>query len=109
MSEPKEPKKERWAFSRPELDDPAACKSYDELMAYVDYDDGYGRTDGQTIIVYRNGEVSNRYGDGTAGVLQELAKLADCEETLLHPDGEMTDVWRDCEVDDDGNFIRFLE
>lgn len=101
--------KERWAFSRSELANPAACKNDDELLAFVDYDDGYGRTEGQTIIVYRNGKVSNRYGDGTAGVIPELAELADCVEELLHDDGETTDVWRDCEVDDHGNFIRFLE
>lgn len=104
-----EPRKERWAFSRSELADPAACASDDELMAYVDYDGGYGRTEGVEIIVYRNGEVSNRFGDGTAGLLPELAELAGEVEELLHPDGETTDAWRDCEVGEKGNFVKFLD
>lgn len=102
-------RKERWAFSQDELADPASCKSDDELVAYVDYDDGHRGIEGASIIVYRNGEVSNRYSDGTAGVIKELAELADGEETLLHPDGEMTVAWCDCDVGEDGEFLRFSD
>ena len=51
--------------------------------------------------------MSNRFEDGTKGVPKEIVELADCEESLLHPDGEETEVWWDCEVDEEGNFIRF--
>jgi len=101
--------KERWAFSQAELEAPAKCRGDDELLAYVDYDDGYGRTEGVDIVVYRNGEVSNRFGDGTAGVMKELAELAGCQETLLHSDGDYTEGWKDVETDADGNFVRFID
>lgn len=105
-----EPYKERWAFSRGELADPAACTAYDDLIALVDvYDDYDCIIDTHEIIVSRNGEVSNRWGDGTVGVPPEIAELAAEVETLLHPDGDVADVWRDCEADADGKFIRFLD
>lgn len=99
---------ERWAFSESELADPSKCKSDDELVAYVDLDDGYGGTDGQQIIVYRNGRASNRYADGTAGVPEALALLAEEQETLLHTNGEDTFDWRDVETNKTGAFVQFL-
>jgi hypothetical protein len=108
-AKPIPPRKERWAFSQSELADPAACKGDDELVAYVDLDDDWDGVEGHSVIVYRNGKVSNRFSDGTAGVPRELAKLADNVESLLHPDGEETAEWRDVRVDDNGNFLRFVE
>ena len=102
-------KKERWAFSESELADPTECKSDDELVAYIDLDDGYEGTDGQQIIVYRNGRATNRYADGTVGVSEALALLAEEEESLLHDNGEDTAGWRDVETNKTGNFIRFLD
>lgn len=101
--------KERWAFSKSELADPAACNGYDDLIAFVTiYDDEGGELiDEHEVIVYRNGEVSNRFGDGTKGIPPELAELANDVETLLHPDGEETEVWKDVDADANGNFLRF--
>lgn len=99
---------ERWAFSESELANPAKCESHDELVAYVDFDNGYGGTDGQQVIVYRNGRASNRYADGTAGVPEALALLAEQEETLLHTDGRDTAAWRDVETNKAGTFVQFI-
>jgi len=98
---------ERWAFSESELANPSQCRSDNELVAYVDLNDNYGGTDGQQIIVCRNGRATNRYADGTAGVPEALALLAEEEETLLHADGDDTAGWRDVETDKTGIFIRF--
>lgn len=101
--------KERWAFSESELADPAKCESHDELVAYVDFDDGYDGTDGQQVIVYRNGRASNCYADGTRGVPLALALLAEQEESLLHIDGGDTAAWRDVETNKDGIFVQFRQ
>ncbi len=100
---------ERWAFSQSELAKPVKCNGYDELVAYVHVDDDWDSVENFGIIVYRNGEVSNRFDDGTAGVPKELVELADDEESLLHSDGEETAEWRDVEADGDGNFLRFVK
>lgn len=102
-------RKERWAFSESELANPSECKGYDELVAYVDFDDGFGGTKGVQIVVYRDGRSSNRYADGTAGISEGLAVLAELTESLLHPNGEDTEAWRDVETDKAGNFIQFLD
>jgi len=98
---------ERWAFSAGDLAAPAKCKGYDELVAYIDLDDDWEGVERHGIVVYRNGEVSNCFDDGTAGVPKELAELADKVESLLHPDGEETAVWKNVETDRHGNFIHF--
>jgi len=99
---------ERWAFSRDELDHADDCDGSDELVAYIDVDDDGNGTEGFGIVVYRNGEVSNRFDDGTVGVPKEFAALANDCESLVHPDGNETDAWCDVEVDKEtGRFIRF--
>lgn len=108
-AKPIPPREERWAFSQSELNSPAACKGDNELVAYVDLDDDWDGVEGYSIIVYRNGKVSNRFSDGTVGMPRELANLANDVESLLHPDGEETAEWRDVTVDKDGNFLRFVE
>lgn len=100
--------KERWAFSQSELADPAECKGYDELVAYIDVDDDGDGAESIGIVVCRDGTVSNRFDDGTAGVPKEFAELANECESLLHPDGEDTAAWKDVEADAEGNFVRFL-
>lgn len=100
--------KERWAFSESELANPAKCKSNDELVAYVDLDDDWEGVERHGVVVYRNGEVSNRFDDGTAGLPKGLAELAGDVESLLHPDGEETAEWKNIEVDNEGNFVKFL-
>jgi len=105
---PEPPRIERWAFSQSELANPAKCKGYDELLALVDIDDDWDGIETYEITVYRDGTVSNRFGDGTAGVPKELAALANDVESLLHPDGEETAEWKNVEVDREGNFLRFV-
>ncbi len=99
---------ERWAFSESELADPSKCNGFDELVAYIDIDDEYEGTDGQQILVYRNGRATNRYANGTVGVPEALALLAEVVESLLHDDGGDTAGWRDVETDKAGAFIQFL-
>lgn len=102
-------RKERWAFSEEESALPFACNSYDELTTTVPDPYNPGEHCELAVIVYRNGEVSNRWSDGTAGLPAEVVEMAAEEETLYHPDtDEYTDVWRDVEVDDDGNLLRLL-
>jgi len=100
-------RQERWAMSEEESALPFALNSYDELIADA-RDPENGELLEQGIIVSRNGEVSNRWDDGTVGVPADVAELADAEDTLYHPNGEETDVWRDVEVDDDGSLLRLL-
>jgi hypothetical protein len=95
---------ERWAFSESELADPYACNSYDELLVSVPDPSDPKKSLEQGIIIYRNGTVSNRWEDGTAGVPAEVVELANEEETLYHPDDDLTEEWRDVCVDDNGNF-----
>lgn len=90
---------ERWAFSESELIDSTKCKSHDELIALLPEVE-------ESVIVYRNGEVSNRYIDGTRGVRGKHAAMASDTETLLHPNGEETAIWKDVIADANGNFVR---
>ena len=96
-------REERWAFTRSELGDPGGLKSSDELIAYVE-----GATPESGVIVYRNGVVSNRYGDGTAGVTPEHRAAAESDETLWRLETQdYADEWRDVVVDENGMFVRF--
>jgi hypothetical protein len=97
---------ERWTFCESELAEPAKCNAYDELTTTVPDPDNPGEHCELNVIVYRNGEVSNRWDDGTAGVPADVAELADAEETLYHPDlDEYADVWADVFVDRDGAWL----
>lgn len=96
---------ERWAFCFGELAHPEACHSLDELTATVLDPDGSGERLEQAVIVYRNGEVSNRWEDGTAGVPADVAELAAEEENLCNPKfGQCADTWADVYVDPTGAF-----
>lgn len=94
---------ERWAFSTKELNNPSQCHSFDDLIANLpQWEIG--------IIVYRNGQVSNRWADGGFGVPAGVADEANEQETLYHPEsGEETHTWADVEVDEAGNFLRFVK
>jgi len=102
-------RKERWVFCESELTHPETCKSYDELTTTVldpDSDPDNPEHLEQGVIVYRNGEVSNRWNDGTAGIPADVAELANCEETYYHPErDEYADIWADVFVDNNGAWL----
>ena len=102
-------RRERWAFAATELADPHKCRGNNELVAYIDIDNDWGGVDSVGIVVERNGIGTNRFDDGTKGVPTTLIVMANEVETLLHPDGEETAVWKDVDCDSDGRFIRFSE
>lgn len=91
--------RERWCFTQAELANPVACKATDELVAF--------RFDRGGIIVTRDGQVSNRWDDGTKGVSETDRAWADDQETLYNEEGDALDEWRDVMVSDEGEFIRF--
>ena len=62
-----------------------------ELIVFPGED--FGDPDGIGVIVYGDGQVSNRWGDGTAG-LNEDARVASEDETdALDPDSRDLYVW----------------
>jgi hypothetical protein len=95
---------ERWAFTETELAnlDQLNLAAHDQLVVTVP-----GHELG--VIVYRNGEVSNHWEDGTRGVPADVTALADDEETLYCPNrNEYADQWRNVEVDTAGKFRRLV-
>lgn len=93
-------RKERWAFSASEI--PERCNSNDELHASVgSYD----------VLVKRNGEITNRYADGTIGVTSTDQVEASACEDYAHPVGhgrfEGTETFADVICDEEGRFLRF--
>jgi|GEM_PF-1401097 len=101
-------KVERWVFTDAELEekDKSGLNAYDEFIAQVAEADS-GEPIG--IVAYRNGEVSNRFDDGTVGVPNDLIEMADQEDSYTTLDGELAENWRDVVVDDDGNFVEFAD
>jgi len=96
-------KTERWVFTEKELAAPSVngCKSHDMFIAT-----GLGLPE-EGVFVYRNGVVSNYYGDGIVGVTQEHKDLAEAVETLYDQDsGDMADTWRDV-CTNNGMFVDF--
>jgi hypothetical protein len=99
---------ERWCFSLYDLQHPENCKGYDELYAYVS---GETENDEETdVVVYRNGTVTNKFGDGTVGVPEEIQKQADNIDDLINPSGTSDDTsfcnyWRDVWTDETGAFL----
>lgn len=91
----------RWAFLPNELADLQACRADDEFVAYPP-DVPLG------VIVYRDGTVSNRWGDGTAGIPPHVEAAAGSEDTLYRDTTEI-DGWRNVEVDDSGRPVRLCE
>lgn len=63
-----------------------------ELIVFPGED--FGDPDGIGVIIYGDGRVSNRWGDGTAG-LNEEARIASEDETeALDPDSRDLYVWK---------------
>ena len=96
--------KQRWAFLARELDNPQACRAEDEFIAYPPIEEA-----SLGVIVARNGEVSNRWGDGTKGVPDDVRQFADFEDMLYAP-ADLQEIigWRDVEIDDTGRLLRIV-
>lgn len=94
---------ERWAFLASELDNLQACRADDEFIARPTEETELG------VIVYRNGQVSNRWEDGTVGISPEVRELADDTESLHSLNGEEIIGWRDVEVSEDGRPVEVME
>lgn len=95
--------KQRWVFTQAELArNGKGCEAHDEFIATLPSETELG------VIVYRNGKVSNRWADGTAGVPRGIAELANEVETLGTPDGELADEWHDVEADRQGHLKRIV-
>ena len=99
---------ERWVFTQAELDTmdkPTPrylLRSDDEFLATVPDCE-------LPVLVCRNGTVTNRWSDGTAGVSDEIKELADHEETLYDANTKkIADTWQDVVVDGNGVFVGFL-
>jgi len=98
---------ERWVFTKAQLKNPKGLRRDDELIALVTPDEP---SEGVDVIVYRNGEVSNRFGDGTVGLPEEVYVAAQDEDKLFdEEEDDWADNWRDVIVDADGNFVRFAD
>jgi hypothetical protein len=69
---------ERWCFTEYELEHPHACRGDDEFCADVG--------EALLVIVLRNGQVTDRWEDGTVGVSPHLQDLADFQEVLYKRD-----------------------
>ena len=88
---------ECWVFTQEDLVNPYACDRDDIFIA-----NGPGLPE-EGVFVQRNGEVTNLYGNGTAGVTDGHRELADgIGEYVL--DGKLADTWRRVMVNDRGRF-----
>jgi hypothetical protein len=98
-----EQRTERWAFTARELSNPAACCGFDELVADVPHED-------MGVLIQRNGNVTNRWEDGTAGIPADIAELAgECESPYNPQTNELAEEWRDVVTNPAGEFLRFKE
>lgn len=109
-------REERWCFTEWELKHPEDCWSQDPFVANLGYEeDNHTPIAELGVVVERNGTVTDRWEDGTRGVLPEFAQLADDVETLYKPvyygdnhayneQDELADAWRDVLVSEDGRF-----
>lgn len=90
---------ERWVFTDQELAQKGVgCTAHDEFIATLPEEIGGAEVG---VIVYRNGGVSNRFADGTAGVPADQVALYAEVETYYHKDQDTyADNWRDVEVVD---------
>ena len=94
---------ERWVFTDAELADPKKCKRDDEFVTLCDYGEPLER---QGVIVYRDGRITNRWADGTAGVPDDIYQAAaDCEAYYDPRTRDMAEIWRNVYTDEEGNFI----
>jgi hypothetical protein len=104
---------ERWVFTEWELHHPLLCNASDEFWAPVmDAEDW--------AVVYRNGEMTNRWSDGTVGVPTDLIiddegyykpKHRRSVSTEMRQDGYdiEADQWYDVYVGDQSEFVAFVK
>jgi hypothetical protein len=103
-------RKERWVFADSELPitDFDVIKADDEFVTgpLLMPDGSYTELG---VIVYRNGEISNRWSDGVAGVPEDVVESAKTEEEYYALDEFSTEVdtWKDVICGPNGEFIRF--
>lgn len=98
-------KTERWVFTDAELvANGKDCSGGDELVAHVmDVELG--------VLVERNGTVTNRWADGTAGVPDDIVELAKDVESLQTTETpvELAENWREVELNEDGTLAWIIE
>lgn len=103
--------RQRWIFTEAEIVQVASGKlipnALDEFIVGVP--SGINEGESLSLIAYRNGDISNRWSDGTVGVPWELKELAGDEEEYVTLNGEVADQWRDVETDEDGKFVALLQ
>lgn len=96
---------ERWVFTGAELRAKGEdCNRYDTFVAIVpNFQLG--------VLVYRNGEATNRWEDGTAGVPDGVRELAAAVETLATTETpvEPANRWCNVFVDEDGDLIEIIK
>lgn len=113
---------DRWVFTDKELEHPEGCNREDEfdtgpVICGPHGEDGECPRTEIGVIAQRNGVVTNRWSDGTAGVPDDVRDQADCVENyavmpnLGHDDDEdYANNWRTVVCNSEtGDFIRFLE
>ena len=93
--------RERWCFTKRELQDPKHCCRQDAHYAEAD------RTSEARVILTRDGKATNKWEDGVVGVPEEIQELAESDESPEGADGELADIWRDVICTSDGQFLRF--
>ena len=105
------PKREEeyWAFARSEAAHPETTHRHDELIAnptVTDYDEEGDWTPELGVIVYRDGTVTNRWSDGTAGVPANVVQAADELDELYSPyAGDMAFMWKRVYTNETGEFL----
>ena len=114
-------RQERWVFTDAELAAPAKCKGHDEFTTgpvpcgppdTLEFaETGELRWTELGVFVQRNGTVTNRWDDGTAGVPVDIVDLAGDIDSYVLAVGEVTiaDNWRDVICTSDGDFVRFAD
>jgi hypothetical protein len=114
--------KQRWVFTAAELDYCDQCLPHflNKYSASDEFTTGpvlCGPADRKRVLrntelgvfVQRNGTVTRRWDDGTAGVPADIAALAGDIESYATVNGETTvaDNWRDVLCTSDGKFVCF--
>lgn len=103
---------ERWVFTNWELKHPETCRRDDEFLTAESYDP-YG----MGILMYRDGNATNRTADGTAGVDKEAKEWANDQETYIKDKHSREDqeedmfasTWRDVFATWNGKFAGWVK
>lgn len=92
----------RWIFTEQELLNPKQCRQSDLFLVTDSNLPEVG------VFVFRDGKVTNKYGDGTRGVTKDHADIADSQETYHTIDRkDIADNWRDVRTTANGRFLKF--